>query len=87
MKSIKEKEECFLDGFCGVTAAAAGILSIFYLFDILQNQWFLSFIIGFAVLLHVALSLLFFIRRKHVRMSFAILVAVFYSGCLIYFNL
>ena len=53
MKSIKEKEECFLDGFCGVTAAAAGILSI---------------------------------RRKHVRMSFAILVAVFYSGCLIYFN-
>lgn len=86
MKRIKEKEECFLDGLCSVTAAAAGILSILYLFDILQNQWFLSFITGFAVLLHVSLSLLFFIRRKHVRMSLAILAAVFYCGCLIYFN-
>lgn len=86
MKSVKEKEERFLDGFCSVTAAAAGVLSVLYLLDILQNHWFLSFIMGFAALLHVSLSLLFFIRRRHIRMSLAVAAAVFYSGCLIYFN-
>lgn len=85
MKSAKEKEERFLDGFCGVTAAAAGVLSVLYLLDILQNHWFLSFILGFAALLHAALSLLFFIRRRHIRMSLAAAAAVFYGGCLIYF--
>lgn len=86
MKSIKEKDERFLDGFCSVTAAAAGILCILYLSDILQNHLFLNFIMGLAVLLHVSLSLLFLIRRKHIRMGFAIFMAVFYTGCLICFN-
>lgn len=85
MKQIKEKDRRILEGFCGVTAIATGVLCILYLLDLLQNHWFLSFTMGLAVLLHVSLSLLFFIRRRHLQMTLAVLAAVFYAGCLIYF--
>lgn len=87
VKKIKEKDIGILESFCAVTAVLAGILCVLYLLDVLQNQWFLNFILGLGALLHVSLALLTFIRQKKIAMGLSALLTVFYIACLIYFNI
>lgn len=87
MKKVREKDVRILEGFCVVTAVIAGVLCILYLFDLLQNHWFLNFILGLAVLLQVSLSLLFLIRKKRFFTAVSAVLLVLYAGSLIYLNI
>ena len=87
MKKMQERDIRVLEGFCFVTAVLAGSLSILYLFDLLQNHWFLNFILGLAVLLHVALLLLFLILKKKFQTGLSAALLVLYTAGLIYFNI
>lgn len=86
MKKIKEKELQGLEVFCILTALAAIILGILFLFNFWQNHWFLNFILGLGILLHVALLLLFILRHKMLYTVGALFLVIFYSSALIYFN-
>jgi hypothetical protein len=87
MKKVREKDIRALENFGTLTAVLTGVLCILYLFDVLQNHWFLNFIMGLAVLLHVSLTLLFLIRKKKLMMTVSAVLAVGYIGGLIYFNI
>lgn len=87
MKKVKERDVRILEGFCVVTAVLAAVLCSLYLFDVLQNHWFLNFILGLAVLLHVAQTVLYVIRKKRFQMVLALVFTVFYAVCLVYFNI
>ncbi|MDO4323706.1 MAG: hypothetical protein Q4C61_14390 [Lachnospiraceae bacterium] len=87
MKKVKEKDVRILEGFCVMTAVIAGVLCVLYLFDLLQNHWFLNFILGLGVLLHVSLTLLFLIRKKRILTASSVVLLVFYIVSLIYFNI
>lgn len=86
MKKIKEKELQELEVFCILTALAAIILGILFLFNFWQNHWFLNFILGLGILLHVALLLLFVLRHKMLYTAGALFLVIFYSSALVYFN-
>lgn len=86
MKKIKEKELQGLEIFCILTALAAIILGILFLFNFWQNHWFLNFILGLGILLHVALLLLFVLRHKMLYTAGALSLVIFYSSALVYFN-
>lgn len=86
MKKVKEKDVRILEWFCIITAVTAGILSGLYLFDVLQNHWFLNFILILAILLHVSLVLLFLIRKKKVFTLLAAAFVVLYAFALISLN-
>ncbi len=87
MKKAREKDIRILEGFCAVIVMLAGMLCVLYLFHILQNHWFLNFILILGVLLHVSLALLFVVRGKKLLMSGAGLLTVFYAAGLVYFNI
>lgn len=87
MKKVREKDVRFLESFCAITALAAGILCILFLFDVLQNHWFLNFILGLGCLLHVAAALLYLMQRRTVLTVVSALLMVFYVASLIYFNI
>ncbi len=87
MKKVREKDVCRLEMLCWVTAAAAAVLSVLFLFDFVQNHWFLNFILGLGVLLHAALMVLFLLKNKKLFAGLAAVLAVCYAGSLIYFNL
>ncbi len=87
MKKVREKETEVLEIFCIITALAACVLGILFLFNVLQNHWFLSFILGLGVLLHVALFLFFLLRHRQIYAAVSAVFAVFYTGCLVYFSL
>lgn len=86
MKKIKEKEIQGLEILCIITALAIVVLSVMFLFDFWQNHWFLNFILGLGVLLHVALAVLFTLRHRIVQAAVCGLLALLYGGALIYFN-
>lgn len=86
VKNVREKDIRFMEIFCVITAFVAGILCVLFLFDLLQNHWFLNFILGLGVLLHVALSLLFLVKQKPVLTGLTVVFVLFYAGSLIYFN-
>lgn len=75
-----------LDILCIVMALAIGILGILFLFNVLQNYWFLNFILGLGVLLHAALLLLFLVKHRQVYAGISVLLILVYAGSLIYFN-
>lgn len=87
MKKVKEKDVRVLEGFCVVTAIIAGALCILYLFDLLQNHWFLNFILGLAVLLHISLTLLFLLRKKKLLLAASAILLVFYTASLVCLNI
>ena len=86
MNRNREKDTEAAEIFCIITALAICVLSILFLFDFLQNHWFLNFILGLGVLLHIAVWLLSLVRRRHVVSIVSAMFAVFYAGGLIYFN-
>lgn len=86
MKKVREKDIQFLEIFCAVTALAAGVVCTLFLFDVLQNHWFLNFILGLGVLLHVAMSLLYLVKRRLVLTILSVMLMVFYIASLVYFN-
>ena len=86
MKKVREKDIQGLEIFCILTALAAVVLGVLFLFNFWQNHWFLNFILGLGVLLHVALSLLFVLRERTLYAVCTLLLAVFYGGALVYFN-
>lgn len=87
MKKVREKDVRILEGFCVVTALITGALCVLYLFDLLQNHWFLNFILGLAVLLHVSLALLFLIQKKRLLMTGSAILLVVYAASLVYLNI
>ncbi len=87
MKKVREKDVRILEGFCVVTALIAGALGVLYLFDLLQNHWFLNFILGLAVLLHVSLTLLFLIQKKKLLMTGSAILLLVYAASLVYLNI
>lgn len=86
MKKVREKDIQGFEVFCIITALAAAVLCILFLFNVIQNHWFLNFILGLGVLLHVALFLLAVLRHKIVPAVTALVFVVFYGGGLVYFN-
>ena len=86
MKKIKEKEIQGMEIFCIITALAIIVLSVMFLFDFWQNYWFLNFILGLGVLLHVAVGVLFTLRHRIVQAAVCGLFALLYAGVFIYFN-
>ena len=87
MKKGKEKELQGLEFFCIITALAVCILGILFLFNVLQNHWFLNFILGLGILLHAALGLLFLVRHKQLPALVSGVLTLLYAGCMVYFNL
>ena len=87
MKKVKEKDIRILEIFCSITALGAGILCILYLFDLLQNHWFLNFILGLGVLLHVALLLQYLVQHRRVMTVVSFGFTALYVAGLIYMNL
>ena len=86
MKKVREKDVQKLEIFCIITALAVIVLCILFLFNLLQNHWFLNFILGLGVLLHVALTLLMVVQNKIAFAVCTLLFAVFYGAGLVYFN-
>ena len=86
MKKNREKEMQGLEAICIVSAGAVCILSVLFLFDAMQNHWFLNSILGLGVLLHAAAALLFVLRHRTVLFVSSIVLALVYSAALIYFN-
>lgn len=84
-KKIKEKEIQGMEIFCIITALAAVILSVVFLFDFLKNYWFLNFILGLGILLHVALIFLMLLRHRIWSAIVSGMFVLFYAGALIYF--
>lgn len=87
VKKVREKDIRFMELFCVITALVAGVLCVLFQFDILQNHWFLNFILGLGVLLHVSLCLLFLVKRRMVLGTSSAILTVFYIASLAYFNL
>lgn len=86
MKKIKEKDIQGLEVFCIITAAAIAVMSILFLFDFWQNYWFLNFILGLGVLLHLAMVLLGLLQHKHLLTALSLIWMLVYGGSLVYFN-
>lgn len=86
MKKIKEKDIRSFEAVCVMAALAVCVLCILFLFDLLQNHWFLNLILGLGVLLHVALFLLAYLKRNTTFAVLAAVLAVWFLGTLIYFN-
>lgn len=86
MKKIKEKDIQGLEILCIITAAAIAVMSILFLFDFWQNYWFLNFILGLGVLLHLAMVLLGILQHKHLLLGISLMLMLFYGGGLVYFN-
>lgn len=86
MRKVREKDIQGLEIFCILTAFAAVVLGILFLFNFWQNHWFLNFILGLGVLLHVALTLLFILRHRTWYTIGSVLFIIYYSGALVYFN-
>ena len=87
MKKVREKEIQRLEFFCVITALVAGVLCILFLFDFLQNHWFLNFILGLGVLLHVALLLQYLVQHRRVITVVSFGFTALYVAGLIYMNL
>lgn len=86
MKKGKEREIQILEIFCSITAVAAIILSVMFLFDFWQNHWFLSFILALGILLHVAAMICMFMEKKTGRALICGILTLFYAVVLICFN-
>lgn len=84
---MKEKNIRKLKLLSIVTALAAGALAVLYLFDILQNWWVMDFILILGSLLEIVLTIILFVRNKNILAGIALVMAVFFIGTLIYFNL
>lgn len=87
MKKNREKEMQWLEVFCIIAACAVCVLSILFLFDFMQNHWFLNTILGLGVLLHVSSALLFLLRRRYPLLWISVGLALFYGAGLVYFNI
>ena len=87
MKKVREKDIHGLEFLCVLIALAVIVLGVMFLFDFWQNYQFLNFILGLGTLLHVALSLLLFLRQRTMYAACALLLACFYGGVLVYFNI
>lgn len=87
MKKNREKEMQGLEFFCIISACAVCILSILFLFDFMQNYWFLNTILGLGVLLHVSSALLFILRRRYTFAWISGALILFYGAGLVYFNI
>ena len=87
MKNIRDKEMQGLEYFCIIAACAVCVLSILFLFDFMQNYWFLNTILGLGVLLHVSSALLFVLRHRHTLAWISGILALFYGVGLVYFNI
>lgn len=87
MDKVKERDIRRLEFFCSVTAFVASVLCILFLFGILQRRWLLNFILGLGVLLHVAMLLLYLVKRRHVLAVVAFAFMVVYILGLVYFNI
>lgn len=83
----KEKEIRALEYFGTASCVVTAVFCVLFLFDVFQNRWVLNFILGTAVLMHTALLLLMFLRRKRILSAVAALAVLCYAGCLIYFNI
>lgn len=86
MKKVKEKERQILEILCIVTAVIIVVLSVMFLFDFWQNTWFLNTIMSLGILFHTALMLRMILDYKTARAITAGILALFYAGALIYFN-
>ena len=86
-KKVKEKDIRILEIFCSIPALGAGILCILYLFDLLQNHWFLNFILGLGVLLHMSLAILHLLKNRKILLVITAVFLIFYIACLVYFNI
>lgn len=86
MKKVREKDLQGLEIFCILTAMGAIILGVLFLFNFWQNYWFLNFILGLGVLLHVALALLLILRSRKLYAVCAVAFALYYGAALVYFN-
>ena len=87
MKKVREKEIKRLEIFCVITALVAGVLCILFLFDFLQNHWFLNFILGLGVLLHMSLAILHLLKNRKILLVVTAVFLIFYIACLVYFNI
>ncbi len=87
MDKGKEREIRRLEFFCTITAFAASVLCVLFLFGILQARWLLNFILGLGMLLHVAALLLYLVKRRHTLAIVSLVFMVVYSSGLVYFNL
>lgn len=87
VKNVREKDIRFMEIFCVITAFVAGILCVLFLFDLLQNHWFLNFILGLGVLLHMSLAILHLLKNRKILLVVTAVFLIFYIACLVYFNI
>lgn len=82
MKKVREEETQGMEIFCIFTSLAIIVLCVIFLFDLWQSGWFLKFILGLAILLHLALTCLYLIWKKNLQTVWAGLFLLFYAGAL-----
>lgn len=87
MKKIKERDIWHLEVFTLIAAVLAAVLCILFLFDLVQNHWFLNFILGLGALLNVSLFLLYMVKKRTFAAVLAGLLSIFFIVCLVFFNI
>lgn len=82
MKKIREEETQGMEIFCIITSLVIIVLCVIFLFDLWQSGWFLKFILGLAILLHLALTCLYLVWQKNLQALWAGIVLLLYAGAL-----